>query len=113
MDAGQLAQDFSKSTSTYFSNRSEYESVYALLIYWKENDIGPEDELTALRKLFEDDFNFKVTTFPIPSERGQQLLNYELSDFVSQWSKKLQSLIIVYYAGHCFTSETGEARWAA
>lgn len=84
MDEAQVALDFSRSTATYFPNRVEYESVYVHLVHWKENDLALGSELTALRKLFEDDFKFNVTTFAIPPERGQQLLNYELSSFVSQ-----------------------------
>lgn len=112
MDEVEIAEEFHRNTSTYFLDGLEYESVFALLIHWRDNDIAPDREITALRKLFEDDFNFEVTTFPIPSQGGQQRLALEISSIVYQWSSKLNSLIIIYYAGHCFISETGEARWA-
>lgn len=113
MDEVEIVEEFYRNTSTYFSNGVEYESVFVLLIYWRDNDIAPDHEIAALRKLFEGDYNFEVTTFPIPTQGGQQRLALEISSFVYQWSNKLNSLIIIYYAGHCFISEKGEARWAA
>jgi hypothetical protein len=88
-----IAEEFYRNTSTYFSNGLEYESVFALLIHWRDNDIAPDHEIAALRKLFEDDYNFEVATFPIPTHGGQQRLALEISSIVYQWSNKLNSLI--------------------
>ncbi|KAI9659825.1 MAG: hypothetical protein M1821_001176 [Bathelium mastoideum] len=109
----ETVEHIAKTASETFSEGLEYESVYALLIYWKESDLNPEEEISVLRALFEKDFNYMVTTFPIPTNGGQQRLNLEICQFVSQWSNKPNTLIIVYYTGHCSTSEKGEARWAA
>lgn len=109
----EIVQDFSNSAGTYFSGRVEHESVHVLLTFWEINDVKPEKEIDALHKLFEDGFNFSVTRFPIPSKGSQLRLNRDLSDFLSRFADRENTLIIMYYAGHCFKGPKGEARWAA
>ncbi|KAL1631908.1 hypothetical protein SLS56_004113 [Neofusicoccum ribis] len=113
MDAEKFESQFRETTSTYFADRNEYKTVHVLITYWIENDLGLEEELESLRKIFEDDYHFAVTTFPIPLEGSQRRLNTEISNFIDKWSQELDSLVIIYYAGHCFRSEKGEACWAA
>ncbi|KAF1353283.1 hypothetical protein BDV97DRAFT_346225 [Delphinella strobiligena] len=109
----QIANDFAESASRHLAERLEYDSMSVLLIYWKENDLHPDSELQDLRRLFEKKFNFTVTSFPIPPTKSEQRLNYQLAAFVADYCHASRSLIIVYYADHCFSSPKGEAQWAA
>jgi hypothetical protein len=109
----QLVDDFTQTASTYFAERIEYESVQCLIIYWAENDLGPDQEIQKVRRVFENDYRFPTTTFPIPTKGGQSRLNYEISGLVKDHAEKPNTLIIVYYAGHGYTSTDQEACWAA
>ena len=91
----------------------EYTGVIALLLYWKENDINPEQELDVVRELFEKDFGFTSLTFPIPPRRAQQELNREISAFVAHYSNQVDTLILIYYAGHGDMDDNGNSIWAA
>ncbi|KAI4254957.1 MAG: hypothetical protein L6R42_006981, partial [Xanthoria sp. 1 TBL-2021] len=109
----EFSEQFYENSKTFFSKRVDYTSVTTLLLYWKENDIGPEQELDAIRELFEQDFGFASLTFPIPSHRAQQELNREISAFVANYSNQVDSLIVVYYAGHGEVDADGKSVWAA
>lgn len=108
-----FSKEFYQNSQTFFSERVEYTDVTALLLYWKENDFNPEQEVDAVRELFEKDFAYNSVTFPIPSQRAQQELNREISALVSNYSRKLDSLILIYYAGHGDVDDDGKSVWAA
>ena len=108
-----FSKEFYQNSQTFFSERVEYTSVTALLLYWKENDINPEQEVDAVRELFEKDFGYTSITFQIPSRRAQQEINREISALVANYSIKLDSLILIYYAGHGDVDNNGKSVWAA
>ncbi|KAL9068740.1 MAG: hypothetical protein Q9157_006402 [Trypethelium eluteriae] len=116
-------QQFEQSSQNYFSERIEYTSAKALLLYWKDHDLDAVEptrpsatlssELQALRVLLEQDLNFSTCTYEIPTEHSQQLLNVELSKFVAASSVEADTLTVIYYAGHCDSGKDGKARWSA
>lgn len=108
-----FSKEFYHNSQTFFSERVEYTAVTALLLYWEENDINPEQEVDAVRELFEKDFGYTSMTFRIPSRRAQQELNREVSALVANYSKKLDSLILIYYAGHGDADDNEKSLWAA
>ncbi|KAL8698675.1 MAG: hypothetical protein Q9224_001744 [Gallowayella concinna] len=109
----EFSTQFYENSKRFFSQRVDYATVTALLLYWDENDIGPEEELNTIRELFERDFGFSSLTFPIPTLRAQQELNREISAFVANYSNQVDSLIVVYYAGHGEVNDDGKSIWAA
>lgn len=109
----EFSEQFYDNSKKFFSERVDYASVTALLLYWEDNDFHPEEEVDAIRELFERDFGFSSLTFSIPSRRAQQELNREISAFVSNYSNKVDSLILVYYAGHGDVEDDGKSVWAA
>ena len=109
----EFSEQFYQNSQRFFSERVEYTGVTALLLYWKENDINPEQELDAVRELFEKDFGFTSLTFPIPPRRAQQELNREISAFVAHYSNQVDTLILIYYAGHGDMDDNGKSIWAA
>ncbi|KAL9094149.1 MAG: hypothetical protein Q9165_003564 [Trypethelium subeluteriae] len=118
-----FVEEFKQSSQHYFAERIEYTSAKALLLYWKDHDLDAVEpaepsatlssELQALRVLLEQDLNFSTCTFEIPTEHSQQLLNAELSKFVATSSVEADTLILLYYAGHCDSGIDGKARWSA
>lgn len=71
MNEAEIMEDTTKTMSKVVSEGLKYESIYGLLVYQKENGLGLGYKIAALRNLFENDFNFMVTTFPIPNDGGK------------------------------------------
>ncbi|KAI4188093.1 MAG: hypothetical protein LQ346_005384, partial [Caloplaca aetnensis] len=109
----QFSKQFYDNSRTFFSERVDYTSVTALLVHWERNDINPENEIDAVRDIFEKDFAFATLSFPIPPLCPQQALNREISAFVATYSNKSDTLILVYYAGHGDVDAKGKSIWAA
>ena len=109
----EFSHQFHQNSHKFFSERIEYAAVTALLLYWKENDLGPELEVDAVRDLFENDFGFTSLTVPIPSQHAQQELNKEISSFVARYSNQTDTLILIFYAGHGEVDKKGKGLWAA
>ena len=109
----QFSKQFYDNSLSFFSERVDYTSVTALLVHWEHNDINPENELDAVRDLFEKDFAFATLTFSIPPLCPQQALNREISAFVATYSNKSDTLLLVYYAGHGDVDAKGKSIWAA
>jgi len=109
----QITEEFSRDSAPFFKDRSEYDSVHVLLLYWREGDLEVDEELAALRTLFGHHLNYSVASYPIPGDGTQQpRLNKEVTSFVEESALQPRSLIILYYAGHCF-EVNGQAHWAA
>lgn len=111
----EISQDFEQSSGHFFISRSQYTAVTALLLYWKENDVHPKGEVTTLRHLFEHELNYSTVTLEIPTESAsaQLELNREIAAFTARNSTHADTLIVIYYAGHCYPDENGKAQWAA
>lgn len=115
MANGDIVAAFKSSIGTGLNDL--YSQVNVLLISWAENDLGGgvEEEIGDLRGVFEKDYNYSsVVTFPIPVDGSQQRrLNTEISSFVENRCRSCDSLVIIYYAGHCSANAQGQAEWAA
>ncbi|KAM7218393.1 hypothetical protein V8F06_006157 [Rhypophila decipiens] len=93
-----------------------YTEVHVLLIKWADNDLKRVDkEISKLRAIFEQSYKYtSVSEYSIPIDGSQQRsLNHEILSFVENQSSRADSLIIVFYAGHCAASAQGFAEWAA
>ncbi len=108
-----FSRQFYDNSQKFFSERVEYASVTALLLYWEENDISPEQEVNTFRELLEHEFGYASLTFRIPSHRAQQELNRQVSAFIADYSSQVDSLVLVYYAGHGDVDDKGKSIWAA
>jgi hypothetical protein len=93
-----------------------YSQVHVLLLFWARNDLGAgvEEEVRDLRAVFEKEYNYGCVSLPIPVDGSQERrLNLEISRFVDDRSRNSDSLIIIYYAGHCSKNAQGQTEWAA
>ncbi|KAG5660856.1 hypothetical protein KAF25_002499 [Fusarium avenaceum] len=96
--------------------QAPYSHVHVLMIAWADNDLeGVDKEIEDLRAIFEKEYNYNsVTFFPIPIRGSPWMrLNVEISSFIEEKSSLLNSLAIIYYAGHCGPDAHGNAEWAA
>lgn len=112
----EIVEQYQRSTGTYFLDRREHTDVTVAILYWHQSDLKIQGEIQRLRKIFEVDYGYHVLPdFVIPCEASaQQDLGFYLATFVKNWSQKPNTLIIVYYAGHCYYTEDGrDARWFA
>jgi len=109
----EFSHQFYHNSHKFFSENIVYTAVTALLLYCKENDIGPELEVDAIRDLFQNDFGFTSLTVPNPSQRAQQELNKDIPSFVARYSNQIDTLILLYYAGHGDLDTRGKGLWAA
>ena len=113
-DPTSLADELSQSLRSGFLHSSEYDSVNVLLIYWEDDDLGCLEEINAVKSMFEGAFSYGVHTLSIPFERSQATLQSDLSQFVLLYGSKVQSLLVMYYAGHGDPStDLKKAVWAA
>ncbi|MCJ1378594.1 hypothetical protein MMC17_001693 [Xylographa soralifera] len=112
-----VVTDFQETTRDYWATRDDYDTVNAILLCWKDDDLKVRPEVDRLQELFEKDFNFKTRIDQIPSESPPAQLQFELAAFVKQFSLQRKSLTIVYYAGHADkvedTSPAGYSVWRA
>ncbi|KAG6353630.1 hypothetical protein INS49_005338 [Diaporthe citri] len=115
MEEVDFVRDFKSGVRDYFTHKTEYSQVQAVLIAWSENDVGPEQELKDLRAVFEKDYQFSVSTFNIPNHGSSPgaKLNLEIASLVDTKCNHSDSLVIIYYAGHCGPDKHGNAEWAA
>ncbi|KAK8022117.1 hypothetical protein PG993_012884, partial [Apiospora rasikravindrae] len=69
-----------------------------LVLYWDGGDPGFKDECDAVRKLFEEVFNYPTEEFAIPSKNSQGALSYHIAGVLLDRSPN--STLIIYYGGH-------------
>ncbi|KAM6509738.1 hypothetical protein FALCPG4_017386 [Fusarium falciforme] len=94
--------------------RDPYTQVNVLLIHWEKNDLNRvEKEVQELRAVFEETYKYNSVVFRIPTDKScRKRLNQEIIGFVEDQSQR-DSLIIIYYAGHCGPGKHGQAEWTA
>lgn len=112
----EILEEYRDSIGTYFSNRLQYINVVVAILYWQESDLNIAGEIQRLRNVFEHEYKYHVLDdFAIPfAATAQQALGFYLASTVAQHLDQSNTLLIVYYAGHCYYTEDGQdARWFA
>lgn len=86
--------------------------VHALLFYWAEDDLGVEDEVLDLKKIFAEIYQLSpVLAVQIPSERSQAFMENVLSRILADIPRS--DTLIVYYGGHEGLDNEGTYSWCA
>ena len=80
-------------------HRSKYVDVKVLLMSWESDDLGVEDEVSALESVFTDLYRFDVESWKIPDERPGRHAIDKVMRFIESGDNP-DSLLILYYAGH-------------
>lgn len=111
-----FSQDLQKAIANSFPRpRTSYTSVHVLLLRWAEDDLNVQEELTTLKRVFEDQFNFAAEQWDIPgldSIQATRALQKKLYDFQDTHQGE-DELLIVYYGGHGDPDRRGRSIWAA
>ena len=96
--------------------KNQYESVSVLVLYWEKSDNpGFEKEARDVGNLFDQRCGYTVRYFPIPSVQSHLCLDEELTDFLKEYGRGKNRLIIIHYGGHGDEDVSGgkQAVWAA
>lgn len=83
--------------------QSRYTEVHVLMLYWKDDDLGVASEIRDLASIFIKTFHYLVESWEIPSEKPTRCIQERMNKFLKYDS--LESLLIVYYAGHAIQNE--------
>ena len=78
-----------------------YTSVHALLLGWKDDDLGTEKEINDLNSLFQNTYYYQTEKYLIPSQDPATNLADKLMDFKKSYDSS-RNLLLVYYGGHGF-----------
>lgn len=89
-----------------------YTSVNVLLLRWEDDDLGTEEEIQALDKLFRETYNYDTKRKTIPSNNPRPALRRIIVDFHEKHDSKT-GLLIVYYGGHGIKRSNNQSMWAA
>jgi hypothetical protein len=106
----QKAADIAFPNTTHF----RYSAVYALLIYWEDEDpkLPVSIEAAELHDVLKNIYNYDVEIWEIPSEGSHKKLNQKILDFVELGGDSKDDLKIVYYGGHGMLACNRQAAWA-
>ncbi|KAI4196632.1 MAG: hypothetical protein LQ348_002269, partial [Seirophora lacunosa] len=109
-----FTDDLQKAISSSFPRlATPYTSVHVLLLHWAEDDLNVLDELTTLKRVFENQFRFATEQWDIPSQNSTRALQTKLYDFQDAHQNE-NELLIVYYGGHGDADRRrGRSIWAA
>lgn len=89
---------------------SKYDNVEALLLQWKDDDLGVNTEIEKLDRALRVHYNFTTHVRNIPSEDPEEYLMEVLVQF--RRGKGPRDLLILYYGGHAAGS-ANECTWIA
>lgn len=92
------------------NTRMAYNNVNVLLLRW-DADIDVDNDLQALKKMFAERYNFSTEVYTLPSsEDVEAKLCTEVSRNIA--STPLETLLIIYYAGHAAFDSNQALSWA-
>ncbi|KAL8789317.1 MAG: hypothetical protein Q9213_001240 [Squamulea squamosa] len=109
-----FSQDLQKAIANSFPRpKTLYTSVHVLLLRWAEDDLNVQQELSTLKGVFENQYNFATEQWDIPSQNPTRALQAKLYDFQICHQSE-DELLIVYYGGHGDADRRrGRSIWAA
>lgn len=106
----ELEVTFNKTIEGHYRHgKTGYKRVGVLFVTWAEDDMQcRETEVDALRKLFDEDFNYETDYFLIPKARWQTALQKRIADLFYEYDSP-DCLTIIYYGGHGYVGEESKS----
>ncbi|KAL8986001.1 MAG: hypothetical protein Q9205_000426 [Flavoplaca limonia] len=106
----ELEVTFNKTIEGHYRHgKTGYKRVGVLFITWAEDDMQcRETEVDALRKLFDEDFNYETDYFLIPKARWQTALQKRIADLFYEYDSP-DCLTIIYYGGHGYVGKESKS----
>ncbi|KAI0133664.1 hypothetical protein BJ170DRAFT_172295 [Xylariales sp. AK1849] len=100
-------------THRWSTRSNPYKGVFVLLIQWADDDLGVEDEVQSLGRMFRETYHFDVATWFIPSEKQRcTALFHKVSSFVNT-NDCDDTLFIRYYGGHAYQDAHSQPVWVS
>ncbi|KAH7121339.1 hypothetical protein EDB81DRAFT_228235 [Dactylonectria macrodidyma] len=92
------------------TERPSYTDVSVLLLRWEEDESVDED-LFALERVFQKQYNFRTERWNIPTVANPSIkLGVQMASFLEH--ARANHLLIIYYAGHGYAGADGQLFWA-
>lgn len=112
-DIEALGHILNSAASAAFPNQgsSRYKEVHALLLSWKDDNLGVVNEISELHDVFQQICRFKVENWSIPSERSHIALATKVLGFLNDYESR-DNLLIVYYGGHGSMNDDRQCVWS-
>lgn len=88
-----------------------------LLLKWADDDLGVTRELSQLRDVFDQSYNFETEIWDIPSQNPDRELAYKVYGWRDRYCVKNPDqdqqlpLLILYYGGHAEESMRNSSVW--
>jgi hypothetical protein len=86
-----------------WDRRFRYNNVFALLMYWEDDDLNVAPEVAALKATLSQVYHYKVETWKIPTKMPCWQLTKRLIEFLTLNDAK-GNLVLFYYAGHAMAN---------
>jgi hypothetical protein len=109
----ELSLQFQTRVSRKWPNRHHrYTRAKVLLVQWQSEDLGVDQELKSLEKVFTQPYHYEVSKFLIPDELPFRSLGKEVLHFIG--GDFPETLLIFYYSGHgILQPHRNDLFWAA
>lgn len=92
------------------TERPPYTDVSVLLLKWEEDD-SVEKDLVALEQVLQQQYNYRTERWQIPTVPNPSIkLGVQMASFLEH--ARPNHLLIIYYAGHGYSSSDGQLYWA-
>lgn len=112
-DVKALGDLLNSAATAAFPNQglSRYKGIHALLLNWKDDNLGVVNEIDELEDVFRQIYHFQVERWEIPSKRPHNALAAKLLGFLDDYESK-ENLLIVYYGGHGSMNDDRQCVWS-
>lgn len=91
---------------------SKYDSVNVLLVTWAADDLDMKTEIIKLKRVFETQYNFKISRCILPNKNSADYLTTRLLELQRGEKENPKQLLILYYVGHA-VQDCVEGIWTA
>ena len=108
-----FTKDLTQSLKRVFTTSPRrYDGVYVLLVRWKDDDLGTENEIRDLENVFHTLYNYHTERALIPSDNAYNYLESIVVNFRSRHDGP-NNLLIFYYGGHGVKVSNHKSVWAS
>ncbi|KAK0118179.1 hypothetical protein ONS95_012484 [Cadophora gregata] len=110
-DLAAFSRDVNNAARRAFPNRgrSRYGTVNICLIRWEDDELGVQNEVSALDNVLQS-YGFQTNIFLIPGTNSHWDLMRKMIDFIQAYDND-QNLFVLYYAGHGRMNSARQAEW--
>jgi len=98
-DIATVTKQIAAATREAWNRRFSYSAVYALMLYWEEDDLNVAPEVASLEATFREIYRYSTQIWKIGSKKPGLELKERLITFLKENDAE-GNLVIFYYGGH-------------